>query len=158
MAKLNMQQQMKQGGGVPVDDDSSSVTTDPYANTPPVASSATPDSQDAAEVYRLKRELELANERMAQMQMDFTQSHLARQTVEQAIGSPFPAAQDLAYNGFNGGHHAFNAPASRRPSPFEANTQASGHGVNGMLQAGQVQPAAYYHGQKSVSMSSLHIV
>lgn len=149
MAKLNEQQQMKQGsGGVPVDDDSSSVATDPFANTPPAGSSATPDSQDNAEIDRLKRELDLANERMAQMQLDLTHSHLARQTVEQAIGSPFPAAQDLAYNSSNAGHHAFNGPTSRRTSPFEGNNQSPGYGINGMLQAGQVQPPTYYHGQK----------
>lgn len=150
MAKLNEQQQMKLGGGVPVDDDSSSVTTDPFANTPPAGSSTTPDSQDTAEVDRLKRELEFANARMAQMQLEVEQSHLARSTVENAIGSPLPAAQGLAYNGFNGSQHAFNAPASRRTSPFEANNQPSGYGINGMLRVNQVQPATYYQGQKSV--------
>jgi len=64
----------------------------------------------------LKKELELTRERMAQMdvqlarerterterfgqaEMDLTQSHIARHTVEEAIGSPFPAAQHLAFS------------------------------------------------------------
>jgi len=151
MARLNEQQLLKQGGAASsVEDDTSSITTDPYANTPPAGSSTTPDSQDAAEIERLKRQLELANERMAQMALEVTQSQIARHTVEQAIGSPFPAAQDVAYNGFNGSQPTFNAPISRRTSPFQSRAHTPPFGLNGLLQAGQLQAANYYHGQKSV--------
>ena len=98
-------------------EDASSSATDPYANTPPT--DATSDGRpDAAEVLRLKKELALATERMAQMDMqlakernvrmsqaeldELTQSRIAQHTVEQAIGSPFPGAQNLAFN--MGGH------------------------------------------------------
>ncbi|KAK3074299.1 hypothetical protein LTR53_003347 [Teratosphaeriaceae sp. CCFEE 6253] len=92
-------------------DDSSSSGTNPYAKTPPIEADGRPD---AAEVLHLKKELEFAKERMAQMDLQlthhqqerapqneldrFTQSQIARHTVEQAIGSPFPAAQHLAMN------------------------------------------------------------
>ena len=95
-------------------DDSSSSATDPYATTPPTEVTANSDSQpDAAEILRLRKELELTRERMAQMdmqlvrersvrvshsEMELAQSHIARHTVEEAIGSPFPAAQHLAFN------------------------------------------------------------
>lgn len=96
------------------EDDSSSSATDPYAATPPTeVNSRVDDRPDAAEVLRLKKELELTRERMAQMdvqlarertervsqaEMDLAQSYITRHTVEEAIGSPFPAAQHLAFS------------------------------------------------------------
>lgn len=76
----------------------SSSQTDPYATTPPTESATSDGRPDAAEVFRLKKELEVANERMAQMDLQLTQSRLAQHTMEEAIGSPFPAAQHLAAN------------------------------------------------------------
>lgn len=77
---------------------SSSSQTDPYANTPPTDNTAADGRSDAVEVFRLKKELEAANERMAQMDLQLTQSRLAQHTMEEAIGSPFSAAQHLAAN------------------------------------------------------------
>lgn len=92
-------------------DDSSSVNTDPYAGTNPTDTSE--QRPDAAEVFKLKKELEMARERMAQMdiqllrerdervamaEMDIVQSQMARQTVENAIGSPYPTPQPLHFN------------------------------------------------------------
>ncbi|KAK0345558.1 hypothetical protein LTR02_009506 [Friedmanniomyces endolithicus] len=114
LARLNEQQAVlsrQKSEAENIFDDSSSSATNPYAGTPPLESDGRPD---AAEVLRLKKELELARERMAQMDLQlahqqhdrvaqndfdaFTQSQIARHTVEQAIGSPFPAAQHLAMN------------------------------------------------------------
>lgn len=73
---------------------SASSATDPYANNQQPVSSGSED----AEVSRLKIELEMAKERMAQMDLQLTQSRLAQHTMEEAIGSPFPTAQHLAAN------------------------------------------------------------
>lgn len=101
LAKLAEQQQLmrRQKEELQANENISPVSsaTDPYASTPP--NEFTSDGRpDAAEVFRLKKELELANERMAQMNLALTQSHLAQHTMEQAIGSPFPTAQHLAVN------------------------------------------------------------
>lgn len=147
MAKLNEQQQNMRGGGARVDDDTSSSTTDPFTNTPPGESSATSDSQSGpAEVDLLKKQLELATERMVQMDLELTQSRLARHTVEQAIGSPFPAAQELAYNAFGGAQTAFNGPVSRRPSPLDMGAPAQQIGMNGMINGGAMMPAPFFRG------------
>jgi len=114
LARLNEQQAVlsrQKSEAENIFDDSSSSATNPYAGTPPLEGDGRPD---AAEVLRLKKELELARQRMAQMDLQlnhqqhdriaqndldaFTQSQIARHTVEQAIGSPFPAAQHLAMN------------------------------------------------------------
>lgn len=94
-------------------EDGSSSATDPYAETRPTESMTNSNDgrPDAAEVMRLKKELELAKERMAQMDLQLSsvrhvpsnqdlldQSRIAQHTVEQAIGSPFPGAQNLAFN------------------------------------------------------------
>lgn len=77
----------------------SASSTDPYTRKPPTDSATTSDGRpDAAEVFRLKKELELAKDRMARMDLELTQSRITRHTVEEAIGSPFPAAQHLAFN------------------------------------------------------------
>lgn len=103
----------------------SSETTDPYANTPPTETNTSDGRPDAAEVFRLKKELEAAKERMAQMDLQITQSRLAQHTMEEALGSPFPAAQHLAANitghGMMPGAGAVAQPNpySRTASPFE---------------------------------------
>ena len=76
----------------------SSSATNPYDTTTPTETATSDGRPDAAEVYRLKKELELAQERMAQMDLQLTQSRLAQHTMEEAIGSPFPGAQHLAAN------------------------------------------------------------
>ena len=103
LARITQQQEVlsrqKQKLGENDEEDGSSSATDPYANTPPTESVANSDGRpDAAEVFRLKKELELASERMAQMELELTQSRITKHTVEEAIGSPFPAAQHLAFN------------------------------------------------------------
>ena len=123
LAKLTQQQealsrkkqhQSENSGG-----DGSSSATDPYANTPPTESVANSDGRpDAVEVFRLKKELELAQERMAQMDLELTQSRITKHTVEEAIGSPFPAAQHLAYNITGSGMHSFQNGYQGRASPI----------------------------------------
>lgn len=108
----------------------SSAATDPYASNSP-ADKASERRPDVAEVFRLKKELEVANERMALMDLQLNQSRLAQHTMEEAIGSPFPAAQHLAAN-ITGHNMLANAnanvlaqaqaqanPYSRSASPFE---------------------------------------
>ena len=117
LARLTEQQAVQSRQKLSVEndaEDSSSSATDPYANTPPTESVVSDGRPDAAEVLRLKKELALATERMAQMDLqlskerqerigqadvdELTQSRIAQHTVEQAIGSPFPSAQHLAFN------------------------------------------------------------
>lgn len=103
LAKLNAQQETlaRKKRGLAENENtssSSSAATDPYATTPPTDVANSDGRPDAAEVFRLKKELELAKERMAQMDLQLTQSRLAQHTMEEAIGSPFPAAQHLAAN------------------------------------------------------------
>jgi hypothetical protein len=88
---LSLQKQRLEGQS---SGDTSSEATDPYGNTEPAAHSS--GRPDAAEVLRLQKQLELARERMAQMDLELAQSRIAKHTVEEAIGSPFPAAQQLA--------------------------------------------------------------
>lgn len=107
-------------------DDGSSSGTDPYANTTPPESAETPDGRpDAAEVFRLKKELAFAQQRMAQMDLELTQSRITKHTVEEAIGSPFPAAQHLAFDiaqpGMLHGQNGFTG----RVSPLHQNGQIS---------------------------------
>nr|POE84628.1 meiotic coiled-coil protein 2 [Quercus suber] len=130
----------KEAAEVENDEDSSSSGTEPSRPTPATASLASSDDNaEAAEVLRLKKELELAQERMAQMdlqlaherdermaqaEMELTQSRIARHTVEEAIGSPFPAAQHLAFNMAGLGVVNANVPIRQtdfrgRNSPFE---------------------------------------
>jgi hypothetical protein len=111
LAKLNAQQTVLTCQNTEnMCDSSSSSATDPYASTLPTTEGD--GRPDAAEVLRLKKELAFAQERMAQMELQlpnhrhdralqqdmdaYTLSQIARHTVEQAIGSPFPAAQHLA--------------------------------------------------------------
>jgi hypothetical protein len=100
MAKLHAQQQKlaRQTRDLEEGENLSSVssTTDPYAAATPPVESANLDGGPEREVLRLRQELEVAQERMAQMDLQLTQSRLAQHTMEEAIGSPFPSAQHLA--------------------------------------------------------------
>lgn len=100
--------------------DNTSEVTDPYGESPPTAPTENTMSDgrpDAAEVLRLKKELEAAKERMAQMDLQITQSRLAQHTMEEAIGSPFPAAQHLAAN-ITGHTMMPGAAGLAQPSPY----------------------------------------
>lgn len=103
MARLNKQQEghphKKHRGESSSEEERTSSPTDPYGNTPPTESVANSDGRpDAAEVFRLNKELELTRARMAQMEVELTQSRITQHTVEQAIGSPFPVAPQPAFN------------------------------------------------------------
>ena len=101
------------------DSDNSSSATDPFANTPPTGSVDNSDGRpDSAELFRLKKELELTKERMAQMEIEVNQSRLAKHTVEEAIGSPFPTAQQLAFNFANPSMMLPQSGFQGRASPF----------------------------------------
>lgn len=76
---------------------SSSSSPDPFASTSPQERPDSVISGESSEVKRLKKQLELTTERMAQMDLEINQFRLAQRTVEQAIGSPFPVAQDLGF-------------------------------------------------------------
>ena len=52
------------------------------------------------------------------MEMEVTQSRLAKHTVEEAIGSPFPAAQHLAFNLTGPGIIPPQTAFQGRASPF----------------------------------------
>ncbi|KAK4963143.1 hypothetical protein LTR10_000771 [Elasticomyces elasticus] len=117
-AVLNRQ---KNEAGQVFDESSSSSGTDPYAS--PAEKETRPD---AAEVLKLKKELEFARERMAQMDFQLTQSNIARHTVEQAIGSPFPAAQRLAISDLQTGFQyqaGHDGPSNRFAHPGMQNVQ-----------------------------------
>lgn len=103
LARLTQQQEIltrqKQQLDENGEEDGSSSATDPYATTTLTESVETSDGRpDAAEVFRLKKELQLAQQRMAEMNIELTQSRITKHTVEEAIGSPFPSAQHLAFN------------------------------------------------------------
>lgn len=127
------------------DGDGSSSATDPYATTPPTESVDNSDGRpDSAEVFRLKKELELTRERMAQMEIEVNQSRLAKHTVEEAIGSPFPTAQHLAFNFAGPGIIPPQAAFQGRASPF----RPRGHGAQGVSAGGLwvdtgLQPTAH---------------
>ena len=121
MARLSKQQKLhalqKRQVESSSDESHTSSPTDPYATTPPTESVATSDGRpDAVEIFRLNKELELTRERMAQLELELTQSRITQHTVEQAIGSPFPAAQQLAFNvngqGMLPPQHGLNGRAS----------------------------------------------
>lgn len=102
----------------------SPTDTDPYSNTPPAGHG--PEEQlGPDEVYRLKRELDQAKERMAQMNLQLDQSRLVQHTMQEALGSPFPNAQMLAANipshamPSAGNSFAQATDYSRASTPFE---------------------------------------
>lgn len=138
MARLTKQQELRALQQPRVESSSedggrNSSPTDPYANTPPTESVANSDGRpDAAEVFRLNKELELTRQRMAQMEVELTQSRITQHTVEQAIGSPFPAPQQLAF-----GAQGMMPPqggVSGRASPFPTLNQP----ISGMPSHSQV--------------------
>ncbi|KAF7195610.1 Meiotic coiled-coil protein 2 [Pseudocercospora fuligena] len=125
LGKLNLQQDLlsRQKRELDENKSTSSSATDPYAQTPPTETSD--GRPDSAQVLHLQKQLQQANERMAEMGLQLTQSRLAQHTMQEAIGSPFPAAQHLAANipdqafmpSSNGLVQA--AKYSRPTSPFE---------------------------------------
>ncbi|KAK3672867.1 hypothetical protein LTR78_007220 [Recurvomyces mirabilis] len=138
LAKLSEQQanfNRQQSAAAELFETGSSSSTDPYANTPPTTEGD--GRPDAAELLRLKKELQFAQERMAQMDLQlsghcqdripqqdvFTQSQIARHTVEQAIGSPFPTAQ----------HLAMSMGPSFTPGPWVQAFGNAGHGGDGAI-------------------------
>ena len=127
------------------DGDDASSATDPYANTPPTESIDTSDGRpDSAEVFRLKKELELTRERMAQMEIEVNQSRLAKHTVEEAIGSPFPTAQHLAFNFATSGIVPPQGTFQGRASPFHPRSHiAQGPGAGGLWVDTGLQPMAH---------------
>lgn len=103
LARLTQQQQVLSRQKQHLEEGSSGGTssnaTDPYGTIEPAASVACSDGRpDSAEVLRLQKELEIARERMARMDLELTQSRIAKNTMEEAIGSPFPVATQLALN------------------------------------------------------------
>ena len=163
MAKLNEQQNTKHSGGVPLADDMSSQDTDPFANTPPTGSTATSDSNDTTVMENMKRQLELATERMAQMELELTQSR-ARQPLEQAelvqpryhrateqSATPsFPSTtQGFPFVSLSGPQGNYNNNAdSRRTSPLDLNSQQQALAMNGGFQSGTLAPPPFFASQK----------
>jgi len=76
--------------------DSFNTSTVPTTNTPSLAGDDTPQPS-AAEVLRLKLELEAAKGRIARMDQELAQSRITKHTLDQAIGTPsevdFPMGQ-----------------------------------------------------------------
>lgn len=148
LAKLTQQQEVLARQKQQVEEnegDDSSSATDPYANTPPTESVDTSDGRpDSAEVFRLKKELELTRERMAQMEIEVNQSRLAKHTVEDAIGSPFPTAQHLAFNFGTPGMMHPQGTFPGRASPFRQRAHgAQGVGASGLWIDTGLQPTAH---------------
>ena len=132
MARVNQQKELfarqKQQLHQKDQDDGSSSSSDPFVISRPIEVSNHHGRPDAIEVFRLNKELELAKERMAQMELELTQSRIAKHTVEEAIGSPFPAAQHLAFN-MNGPGMPTQTSFNRGPSPLDpAGHPNHGHG------------------------------
>lgn len=126
MTKLNEQHQKQQHATANLklhEDDSSSSATDPFANTPPAEKAGSEVMGDPGEMLRLKKQLEFATERMAQMDLELNQSRLARHTVEQVISSPFPSARDLAINMGSDPGNGMSVSVSGRGTPFEHSGQ-----------------------------------
>ena len=163
MAKLNEQQNTKHDGGVPLGDDSSSQATDPYANTPPAGSTATSDSNDTTAMENMKRQLELATERMAQMELELTQTRI-RQTSEMieltqnrmqrpseqsvSASSP-PAVHGPPFTSSLGGTAYDNSVTdSRCASPLDLNSQQQALGQSGGFQSGTLAPPPFFTGHK----------
>lgn len=162
MAKLNEQQNTKHSGGVPLADDISSQGTDPFAGTPPAGgSTATSDSNDTTAMENMKRQLELATERMAQMELELTQSR-TRQSSEQAdlaqphhhrateqpANASFPsAAQGFPFVSLPP-QGAYTNVNSRRTSPSDLNSQQQALAMHGGYQSGTLAPLPFFATQK----------
>jgi hypothetical protein len=161
MAKLNEQQHTKRDGGVPLGpDDSSSQTTDPFANTPPAGSTATSDSNDTTAMENMKRQLELATERMAQMELELTQTRI-RQTSElpdltqgrihrpseHSVHASFPpTGHGPSFTSL--GAYDNSATDSRRASPLDLDSQQQALGLSGGFQSGALAPPPFFTGHK----------
>jgi hypothetical protein len=166
MAKLNEQQNNKLDGGVPLVDDISSQGTDPFANTPPAGSTATSDSNDTTAMENMKRQLELATERMAQMELELTKSR-AHQTseqpepthpryhrpIDQSASASFPSAsQGYPFPSINEPQTTYNniGADARHPSPQDLNSQQQALAMNGGFQSGTLAPPPYFTSQEYV--------
>jgi hypothetical protein len=160
MAKLNEQQNTKRDGGVPLRDDSSSQVTDPFAHTPPAGSTATSDSNDTTAMENMKRQLELATERMAQMELELTQTRI-RQTselpdltqgrihrpTEHSVHASFPPTGQGPHFTSLGAYDNF-ATDSRRASPLDLNSQQQALGQSGGFQSGTLAPPPFFTDRK----------
>jgi hypothetical protein len=157
MAKLNEQQNTKH---VPLADDISSQDTDPFANTPPTGSTATSESTDTTAMENMKRQLELATERMAQMELELTQTR-ARQpsehpelaqtryhrATEQPVNASFPStAQGFPFVSLP--PVSYNNVDSRRTSPLDLNSQQQALAMSGGFQSGSLAPPPLFATQK----------
>jgi hypothetical protein len=163
MAKLTEQQNIKHDGGVSLADDTSSQNTDPFALTPPAGSTATSDSTDTNAMENMKRQLELATERMAQMELELTKSR-ARQTLEQpeltqpryhrtaepsGSASFPPPLQGYPFVSLSGPQVVYNPTSdSRRPSPPDLNAQQQALAMSGGFQSGSLAPPPFFATQK----------
>lgn len=65
------------------------TNTNPYAMSPRSTPSPDCDGMDAAEVLRLKRELEMAKNKIARMDQELSQSRITKHTLEQVMGPQF---------------------------------------------------------------------
>lgn len=149
MAKLNEQKINAHDGGVPLDDESSSQNTDTFANTPPAGSTATSDSNDTSMMENMKRALDLANERMAQMELELSQSRIRQNAEQHPIAAPFPApAPVFPLPSLGGARAVYDGPESKRTSPLDLNSQSQGLGPNGSFQGGTLAPPPFFAGQK----------
>ncbi|OQN98689.1 hypothetical protein B0A48_15355 [Cryoendolithus antarcticus] len=153
MAKLNEQQYRQpsvnksSAGSADDDDDNSSIITNPYAASTPPADGTTDSNSasDANEVERLKKQLEFANQRMAQMDIELNQTRLAHHTVEQVISSPYPAPQNIQYNPFNGPLPAYNGAVTRQTTPFDYGGPPQSFGPAAMSHNGLMPAPAFHH-------------
>lgn len=144
MAKLNEHHISKHEGGVALHEDSSSQSTDPYANTPPAGSTATSDSNDTSTMENMKRQLELATERMAQMELELTKTRL-RQASEQPVGPSYPAVTSgFPYTSLGDSNVSHHGSGSKRTSPFDPNAQPPALNVNNGFQGGGLAPPPFF--------------
>lgn len=72
--------------------------TETFPITTPPGNESVVDEDAGLELAEVKKELEEAKERIQQQELQITQSRLAQYTMEEAIGSPFPSASQLAAN------------------------------------------------------------
>lgn len=119
LAKLSEQQGVLSRQKLELENETSlSSSSESRAETPPTERDSADNRPDPAEVLKLKQALELAQHRMAQMDLELTQSRITKHTMEQAIGSPFEPARDLS--------SYYDAPSARigpHSHPFENGPQ-----------------------------------
>lgn len=74
---------------------SEQANTDPFAITPGTGSNQTGDVQlDASEILQLKKQLEMAQTKLARMDQELSQSRITKHTMQQALGSQFDPDYD----------------------------------------------------------------